>query len=471
MPARSLLVAAALSGIALAAPFVDQRADCSSQWGQCGGINWNGATCCQSGSYCSKLNDYYFQCLPGTGPSSSSTSSLPVSTKSSSTTSIGSSTTSVGSSSTTAPPVGTGTATYTGNPYSGVNLWANNYYRSEVSSLAIPSLSGAKATAAAKVAEVPSFQWLDTYDHISLMQDTLADISKANSAGGNYAGQFVVYDLPDRDCSAAASNGEYSLANDGANKYKAYIDKIKSIIKTYSNIRIILVIEPDSLANLVTNMNVAKCANAHDAYISLTNYAVTSLNLPNVAMYLDAGHAGWLGWPANQGPAAQLFASIWKNAGKPAALRGLVTNVANYNGWSLSSPPSYTQGNSVYDEKTYIHAMSPLLQQNGWPGVQFITDQGRSGKQPTGQSQWGDWCNAKGTGFGTRPSTNTGDSLLDAFVWVKPGGESDGTSNTSSARYDYHCGYADALQPAPEAGTWFEAYFEQLLTNANPSFM
>lgn len=178
-------------------------------------------------------------------------------------------------------------------------------------------------------------------------------------------------------------------------------------------------------------------------------------------MYLDAGHAGWLGWPANQSPAAELFASIYTDAGKPAALRGLATNVANYNAWSLSTAPSYTQGSSIYDEKSYIHAMSPLLEDYGWSGAAFITDQGRSGKQPTGQSQWGDWCNAKGTGFGTRPSADTSDSLLDAFVWyvyliytstvltflrVKPGGESDGTSNTTATRYDYHCGYSDALQ-------------------------
>jgi cellulose 1,4-beta-cellobiosidase len=76
----------------------------------------------------------------------------------------------------------------------------------------------------------------------------------------------------------------------------------------------------------------------------------------------------------------------------------------------------------------------------------------------------------KGTGFGVRPTTNTGDVLEDAFVWIKPGGECDGTSNSTSPRYDAHCGLADALQPAPEAGSWFEAYFEQLLTNANPSF-
>jgi cellulose 1,4-beta-cellobiosidase len=51
---------------------------------------------------------------------------------------------------------------------------------------------------------------------------------------------------------------------------------------------------------------------------------------------------------------------------------------------------------------------------------------------------------------------------------VKPGGESDGTSDTSAERYDAHCGLDDALKPAPEAGTWFQAYFEQLVKNANP---
>lgn len=81
---------------------------------------------------------------------------------------------------------------------------------------------------------------------------------------------------------------------------------------------------------------------------------------------------------------------------------------------------------------------------------------GRNGVQPTSQNAWGDWCNVKGTGFGVRPTTDTGDALADAFVWVKPGGESDGTSDSSATRYDAHCGYSDALQPAPEAGTWFQ---------------
>lgn len=132
--------------------------------------------------------------------------------------------------------------------------------------------------------------------------------------------------------------------------------------------------EPDSLANMVTNLSVAKCSEAQSAYYECVNYALINLNLANVAMYIDAGHAGWLGWPANLTPAAELFAQVYKNASAPASLRGLATNVANYNAWTISSPPSYTSGDANYDEELYVNALSPLLEQNGWSGAYFITD-------------------------------------------------------------------------------------------------
>jgi cellulose 1,4-beta-cellobiosidase len=137
---------------------------------------------------------------------------------------------------------------------------------------------------------------------------------------------------------------------------------------------------------MITNMNVAKCARAAPYYESLTVYALKTLNLPNVDMYLDGGHAGWLGWEANIAPAAKFYAKVYKAAGSPRGVRGIVTNVSNYNPFR-------------------------------------IVDVGRSGKQPTGQQEWGDWCNVQGAGFGARPTTNTGNDLVDAFVWVKPGGE------------------------------------------------
>jgi cellulose 1,4-beta-cellobiosidase len=74
------------------------------------------------------------------------------------------------------------------------------------------------------------------------------------------------------------------------------------------------------LANLITNLNVPKCANAEAAYKQCTIYALEQFNIPNVSMYMDAGHAGWLGWSANIGPAASLFSQIYAAANKPASV-------------------------------------------------------------------------------------------------------------------------------------------------------
>lgn len=93
----------------------------------------------------------------------------------------------------------------------------------------------------------------------------------------------------------------------------------------YPSVNVVAVIEPDSLANLVTNLDVAACAAAQSAYMTCVNYAITQLATVNVQMYVDAGHAGWLGWPANLQPAATLFAQVYKTAGSPPQLRGLAT--------------------------------------------------------------------------------------------------------------------------------------------------
>jgi cellulose 1,4-beta-cellobiosidase len=69
-------------------------------------------------------------------------------------------------------------------------------------------------------------------------------------------GTFVVYNLPDRDCAALASNGELKIDEDGANKYKVeYIDKIAAIIKKYPDIKINLAIEPDCKYSRTYNLS------------------------------------------------------------------------------------------------------------------------------------------------------------------------------------------------------------------------
>ncbi len=74
---------------------------------------------------------------------------------------------------------------------------------------------------------------------------------------------------------------------------------IVAAIKAAPNVAVALIIEPDSLPNLVTNANLTTCSSAKSDYESGVAYALKNLNLPNVAMYIDAGHGGWLGWDAN----------------------------------------------------------------------------------------------------------------------------------------------------------------------------
>ncbi|KAK2759053.1 hypothetical protein FQN54_003152 [Arachnomyces sp. PD_36] len=357
------------------------------------------------------------------------------------------------------------------NPFEGYAIIPDSYYVKEITEQAIPELSEELAAAAKKVTEVGTFYWMDTADKVPGIGEHLAEVQEKNAAGADppYQGAFVVYDLPDRDCAAAASNGEYSIEDGGVAKYKTYIDNIRKELEAYPDESVVLVIEPDSMANLITNLSVEKCANAEAAYRECTNYALKNLDLPNVSMYLDAGHSGWLGWPANIKPAAEMYGELYKTAGSPASVRGLALNVANYNAWTLESPPDYVETNPNYDEKKFVAAFGPLLEEAGF-SAHFIVDTGRNGVQPTAQIEQGDWCNVIDTGFGVRPTSDTGDALVDAFVWVKPGGESDGTSDETAERYDLHCGLEDSLKPAPEAGQWFQAYFEQLLTNANPPF-
>jgi len=38
--------------------------DCAAVWGQCGGQHWSGATCCQQGSVCQFDSPWYSQCIP-----------------------------------------------------------------------------------------------------------------------------------------------------------------------------------------------------------------------------------------------------------------------------------------------------------------------------------------------------------------------------------------------------------------------
>jgi len=143
---------------------------------------------------------------------------------------------------------------------------------------------------------------------------------------------MVIYNLPERDCSAKASAGELKLEEDGMKKYKKYIDIIAAEIDKYNRLDFAIVLEPDSLGNSVTNTANPKCQKAAPAYLEGLAYAVKKLQQKNVALYIDAAHSNWLGWPGNLEPTAKLFKQVLTTAGPRAKIRGFATNVSNYNG-------------------------------------------------------------------------------------------------------------------------------------------
>jgi endoglucanase len=98
----------------------------------------------------------------------------------------------------------------------------------------------------------------------------------------------------------------------------------------------------------------------------------------------------------------------------------------------------------------------------------------------------GNWCNPPGAGLGLRPTANTGVALLDAYLWVKIPGESDGSCDIAGGAraWDYTQynpwsltgdaqNHFDPLWGIvdPAAGLWFPQQALQLAKNATPPLL
>jgi endoglucanase len=102
------------------------------------------------------------------------------------------------------------------------------------------------------------------------------------------------------------------------------------------------------------------------------------------------------------------------------------------------------------------------------PTTHYVIDTSRNGQgpwvlpNPPGDPQ--DWCNPPDRGVGARPTANTGQPLLDAYLWVKIPGESDGLC------YRWTSGPLDPVRNMhdPAAGQWFPDMALELAQNANP---
>jgi len=285
----------------------------------------------------------------------------------------------------------------------------------------------------------------------------------------------------------------------GIQEYETtYIDPFANVLKQYSGkIPIVLLIEPDSLPNLATNMGDPHCGNSATvtAYKTGVPYAVNTLHAacPGCTIYVDAAHGGWLGWQNNM----QSFVSIIQSLGIASAIRGFATNTANYQPIGIQCPAltsngqdyclgGQNQGNaccadpcheeSQYNpgnnELNYIAYLNSAFAQVGITGKQYIIDSGRNGV-PNMRSDCANWCNIRNAGLGVQPTTNTASPLVDAYYWLKTPGESDGCTQqlpdgSTCSRYDSFCGSSDSIgsqsgEPrAPTAGDWFDYQVKQL---------
>ncbi len=405
------------------------------------------------------------------------------------------------------------------NPFSGATMYVNPDYTAKANAEAA-SQSGTLAAAMRTVGQQPQAVWMDRIAAVP----SLATHLDATLAQGKNLFLGVVYDLPGRDCAALASNGELPGTAEGLARYKTeYIDPIVATVSQskYANLRIVFVVEPDSLPNLVTNLSDPECAQmeSQGIYAQGIQYAVNQLAArPNVYLYLDAGHSGWLGWPNNFDGWINKMNTISSGfTGGKGAIHGFVDDTANTlpteepfidDNTTVGGRPvresTFYDWNPYVEERTFAIAMQQRFASAGWTGVGMLIDTSRNGwggsQRPTAASTstdlntWvnaskvdrrahrGLWCNPLGAGIGALPTASTGIANVDAFVWVKPPGESDGASrdipNDQGKRFDRMCDptyttqygvLTGATPDAPLSGDWFSAQFRTLVANAYPA--
>jgi cellulose 1,4-beta-cellobiosidase len=221
----------------------------------------------------------------------------------------------------TGTPTPTPTATgpppaHPANPFPGTTPYLNPDYVAEVQAQASADGSAAEA----KVATWQTAIWMDkkaaiTGDATHMGLQAHLDNAITKKVGTSpVLFEVVIYDLPGRDCAALASNGEIPATAAGLTDYETnYITPIANLLSNpkYSSLRIVAVIEPDSLPNAVTNQSLATCNASTPLYEQGVEFALNKLHaIPNVWNFVDIAHSAWLGWPNNMTGAGQEFAKV-----------------------------------------------------------------------------------------------------------------------------------------------------------------
>ncbi|WP_069712238.1 glycoside hydrolase family 6 protein [Curtobacterium sp. ER1/6] len=305
----------------------------------------------------------------------------------------------------TAPPAVAATDVRT---LTAAQLYGAGPYRSDTSeaaraATALAATDPAGAAAARTIATYPVATWLGDWTTGSTLDRTI-DAALAGAAEDGTTPVFVTYAIPHRDC------GGYSAGGFDEPTYTAWVDRIATRLAGH---RAAVVVEPDSLAMLSNSACDARLGQERTRILSRE---VDAFAAAGVAAYLDAGNSNWV-QPTTM--AARLDAAGVRKA------RGFFTNVANYY--------------PTAQEQAYAEQVSAAT-----GGSHYVIDTSRNG-----QGWRGTWCNGPGAGLGTTPRVVGDGSRLDALLWVKTPGASDGT-----------CG------GGPAAGKWWSSFAQGLVANA-----
>jgi endoglucanase len=292
---------------------------------------------------------------------------------------------------------------------------------------------------------------------------------------------LVAYYVPGRDCS------QYSAG--GAPSEQAYLEWIDAFARGIGHHRAVVILEPDGLALLSSEPWCGEGGGGFtgtpedfgrvDERFREINGALDRLaRNRRTAVYVDAGHSAWQplnDYNAGYGePQDQLGMASRLLRGGIDKAQGFFLNVSNFRssadlvdyGTRLSKCVAFRQATGA---SACSDADIASVPEDPDALTHFVLDTSRNGQGP-----WvppaglypdpQDWCNPPERGLGARPTTRTGNELVDAFLWVKRPGESDGQCTRGTA------GPEDPVYGAvdPPAGQWWAEYALGLAQRANP---
>ncbi|WNV87230.1 glycoside hydrolase family 6 protein [Umezawaea sp. Da 62-37] len=236
-----------------------------------------------------------------------------------------------------------------------------------------------------RIASVPQARWFTTTNTSSVRSEINSFVGAAASAGK--VPILVVYDIPNRDCGGASGGGAPSHS-----AYRAWVDEVAAGL---AGRPAAIILEPDVLP-IMSNCQSTDQQNQTKASIAYAGKKLKS-GSSQAKVYMDIGNSAWL-TPSEA--ANRLRAADVSNSAD-----GISTNVSNYR----------TTANEVSYAKAVLNAV-------GDNRLKAVVDTSRNGNGPLGE----EWCDPAGRAIGTPSTTGTGDSKIDAFLWVKLPGESDG---------------------------------------------